>query len=107
LAQAISEGGDDDQLQSLVGPGRAPHQAGAAFEAQGMGGAVGGEGKGLPGRIVGADLFGSGCGKPVSETATARFLGLRIRPKQQAGILAEAAKGRGVGGRWRRTVWLV
>ena len=99
LAQAITEGGDDEELQHLVGAGGAPHQSGAAFEAQFMRGAVVGEGKGLPGRIVGADLFGSGSGRPVAEAAAARFLLGEIRPEEQMGILAEAADGGGVGGK--------
>ena len=99
LAQAITEGGDDDQLQDLVGAGGAPHQAGAAFEAQLVGGAVVGEGEGLPGRIVGADLFGSGSGRSVAEAAAARFLVGRIGPEEQMRILAEAADGGGVGGK--------
>jgi hypothetical protein len=53
----------------------------------------GGEGEGLPGRIVGADWFGSGSGKPVSEAVAARFLGLRIGPEQQPDTQAEAGKG--------------
>ena len=57
------------------------------------------EGKSLPGRIVGADLFGSGSGKAISAAAAARFLRLRIRLEQQPGILAEAADGGGVGGK--------
>ena len=58
-----------------------------------------GEGEGLPGRILGAELFGSGSGRPVAEAAAARFLGLRMGTEQQAGILAEAADGGGVGGK--------
>jgi hypothetical protein len=98
LAQAISERGDDDQLQSLVGAGGAPHQSGATLEAQLMGDALVVEGEGLPRRIVGADLFGSGSGKAVSGAAAARFLLWRIRLEQQPGILAEASNGGGVGG---------
>ena len=99
FAQAISERGDDDQLQNLVGAGGAPHQRGTALEAQWMRGAVVREGEGLPRRIVGADLFGSGRGSTVAAAAAARFLGWGMGPEQQMGIFAEAANGRGVGGK--------
>jgi hypothetical protein len=81
-----------------MGAGRPPHQSGAAFEAQGMGDAVVGEGQGLPGGIICANLFGSGSGRAVAEAPAARLLSLRIRPEQQLGILAEAADGGGVVG---------
>jgi len=98
LAQAISEGSDDDQLQGLMGAGGAPHQSGAAFEAQGMRDIVVQEGQGLPGGIVGADLFGSGSGRTVAEAPAARFLRLRIRLEPQLGILADPADGGGMVG---------
>ncbi len=96
FAQAISEGSDDDPLQGLMGAGRAPHQSGAAFEAQLMRNIVVQEGQGLPGGIVGAKLFGSGSGRAVAAAPAAGFLRWWIRPEQQLGILAEAADGGGV-----------
>jgi hypothetical protein len=52
-------------LQNLMGAGGTPHQAGAALEAHGMGDAVAGEGKCLPGRIIGArTCSGVGAGGP-------------------------------------------
>ena len=104
LAQAIAEGSDDDQLQELIHPGGAPQQAGALFEAQLVGGAAMEEGKGLPGGIVGADLFGGGSGRAVAEAAAARFAGGRIGQEQQLGILADAADGGGVVGQVFSTV---
>ena len=82
-----------------MGAGGAPHQFGATLEAQLMRGALVVEGEGLPGRMVGADLFGSGSGKSVSAAAAAGFRRLRIRQEQQLGILAEAADGGGFRGK--------
>jgi len=65
------------------------------------------EGEGLPERIVECDLFGSGSGRPVSEGRPRSFRWEGSRAEQQTGILAEAPIGRGVGGRWGRTVWFV
>jgi len=81
-----------------MGAGGAPHQSGAAFEAQGMRDIVVPEGQGLPGGIVGADLFGSGGGRAIAEAPAARFLRLRIRLEPQLGILADPADGGGMVG---------
>ena len=99
FAQAISERGDDDQLQDLVSAGGAPHQAGAALVAELMRDAVVQEGQRLPGRVVGADLLGGGSGRSVAEAAAARFLGGGMGAKEQMRVLAEAADGGGVGGK--------
>ena len=99
LTQAISQGSNNDELQNLMGSGGAPHESGPSFEAQLMRGAVIGEGEGLPGRIVGADLFGRRSGRPITEVAAAPFLLGGIGPEQQPGILAEAANGGGVRGK--------
>ena len=64
LAQAIGEGGDDDQLQDVVSAGGAPHQAGAAFEAQLMGGAVVGKVKVCQGESSVRTCSGVGAGEP-------------------------------------------
>jgi hypothetical protein len=69
-----------------------------------MGAAVVGEGEGLPGRIVGADLFRSGGGSPVGKAATTCFLLAGMGPAEQMSIFAEATDGVGVGGRRLRTV---
>ena len=45
FAQAVSERGDDDQLQHLVSASGAPHQAGAALITELMSNAVVGQGK--------------------------------------------------------------
>jgi hypothetical protein len=95
LAQAVSEGGDDDQLQDLVSAGGAPHQAGAALITELMGDAVMEPGEGFPGRVVGADLLGGGRGGSVAKAAAACFLGGGIRAEEQMSVLAEAADGGG------------
>src|SRR5208337_2924809 len=99
LAQAISERGDDDELQDLVSTGGTPHQAGAALEPQLMRDAVMQQGQGFPGGVVGADLLGGGSGRSVAEAAAARFRGGRMGPEQQVGILTEAADSGGLGGK--------
>ena len=98
LAQAITKGSDDDQLQHLARASRAPHQAGATLEAQLVGGPFMDEGEDLPGRIVLANLFGRGSGRAVAEAAAAPFTGGRIGWEEQLGILADAADGGGVVG---------
>ena len=78
-AQPVSEGcDDDDQLQNLVGAGGASHQTGTALEGESMLDAVAGEGEGLPRRIIGADLLGSGGRGAVAEAAAARLVSLGI-----------------------------
>ncbi len=98
LAQAVSQGGDDDQLQDLVGAGGAPHQAGAALITELMSDAVVQEGQRLPGGVIGADLLGGGSGRSIAEAAAACFLGGGIRAQEQMSVLAEAADGGGVVG---------
>ena len=99
LAQAISERGDDDQLQDLVSAGGTPHQAGAALEAKVMRDAVVRQGECFPGGVVGADLLGGGSGRSVAAAATARLLGGGMGAEEQMRVLAEAADGGGVRGK--------